>query len=244
MPCLKRKKIGTGAHQSANSMRTEKDYTGYRFGKLTVLYRADKPQNCKRNADYWLCRCDCGTETVVLGSNLRIGHTKSCGCLRQNNLAGKHIGGLTVLRRSDKYASRGKRRVRLWECRCDCGSITYKATDTLTSGKYVACAECAQKHNAACAVLHAGYVDGTQIAKIRNMKPSAANTSGCRGVSYNRKNDLWEAVIIFKGKRTRLGYFIAFEDAVKARKQAENAIFGSFLESQKLTQPSVGIKAK
>lgn len=79
---------------------------------------------------------------------------------------------------------------------------------------------------------------------IRNMKPSAANTSGCRGVSYNRKNDLWEAIIIFKGKRTRLGYFIAFEDAVKARKQAENAIFGSFLESQKLTQPSIGIKAK
>lgn len=29
----------------------------------------------------WHCVCECGNETVVLASNLRKGHTTSCGCL-------------------------------------------------------------------------------------------------------------------------------------------------------------------
>lgn len=31
----------------------------------------------------WLCRCDCGNEGVVLGISLRLGRTKSCGCLQR-----------------------------------------------------------------------------------------------------------------------------------------------------------------
>ncbi len=212
-----------------NTARAE--LNGQRFGKLTVLRQTEKPYGCKTKGEYWLCRCDCGNETVVLGTNLIRGHTKSCGCLRQKDLTGKHIGMLTVLGRSDKYGSRGDRSVRLWECRCDCGNITYKATDTLTSGAQNSCAECAKKHNAASARENAGYVDGTQLSKIQSMNPSAANTSGCRGVSYDRSKKLWEAKIIFKGKRTRLGYFKNFNDAVKARKEAENVVFGEFLES-------------
>lgn len=207
------------------------ELTGQRFGKLTVLRQTEKPQSSNTDGIYWLCRCDCGQETVVLASNLVSGHTKSCGCLKQNDLTGKHIGKLTVLGRSDRYATRGNRRVRLWECRCDCGNITYKATDTLTAGMENSCTECAQKRNAACARENAGFVDGTQLSKIQSMKPSAANTSGCRGVSYDRSKKLWEAKIIFKRKRIRLGYFKNFNDAVKARKEAEKTVFGEFLES-------------
>lgn len=53
------------------------DITGQRFGMATVL----KFSHVKDNA-YWLCICDCGKEFVALGSNLRRGLTKSCGCLR------------------------------------------------------------------------------------------------------------------------------------------------------------------
>lgn len=167
----------------------------------------------------------------LLGSNLVRGHTKSCGCIKLNDLTGQHIGSLTVLGRSDKYATRGKRSVRLWECKCDCGAITYKATDTLMAGVESSCAECAQKHNAACAIKNAGFIDGTQLSKIQNMKPSAANTSGCRGVSFNKKTLRWEAQIKFRGKRTRLGSYKNFDDAVLVRKKAEQAIFGEFLDS-------------
>ena len=73
--------------------------------------------------------------------------------------------------------------------------------------------------------------DGTQLSKIQNMKPSAANTSGCRGVSFNKKTLRWEAQIKFRGKRTRLGSYKNFDDAVLVRKKAEQAIFGEFLDS-------------
>lgn len=209
----------------------KRDLRGQRFGKLTVIRRVEGTQSNRARADSWLCRCDCGNESVVLGSNLVRGHTKSCGCIKLNDLTGQHIGSLTVLGRSDKYATRGKRSVRLWECKCDCGAITYKATDTLMAGVESSCAECAQKHNAACAIKNAGFIDGTQLSKIQNMKPSAANTSGCRGVSFNKKTLRWEAQIKFRGKRTRLESYKNFDDAVLVRKKAEQAIFGEFLDS-------------
>lgn len=53
------------------------DLTGQRFGKLTVL------QECYRKKNvYWLCQCDCGSQTTVMGVSLRNGHTTSCGCAR------------------------------------------------------------------------------------------------------------------------------------------------------------------
>ena len=44
------------------------DLTGQRFGKLTVIARDGSDKNNKAT---WLCRCDCGKETVVRGSDLR-----------------------------------------------------------------------------------------------------------------------------------------------------------------------------
>ena len=54
------------------------DLTGERFGKLVVLKRHHKDKH--RNF-YWLCKCDCGNETVVQSNNLKNGNVKSCGCL-------------------------------------------------------------------------------------------------------------------------------------------------------------------
>lgn len=56
-------------------MAVKIDLTGQKYGKLYVkgLY-LDIPNRKKK----WLCVCDCGNETIVSGSNLRNGHTKSC----------------------------------------------------------------------------------------------------------------------------------------------------------------------
>ena len=69
------------------------DLTNMRFGKLVVirLNGKDKRGECK-----WLCRCDCGNETVVYGSHLRKGNTVSCGCVMRNT-ARKHGGSKTRL---------------------------------------------------------------------------------------------------------------------------------------------------
>jgi hypothetical protein len=54
------------------------DITGQRFGRLVVI------ESSGRSGNYdvtWLCRCDCGKEKVIVGSSLKRGGTKSCGCL-------------------------------------------------------------------------------------------------------------------------------------------------------------------
>jgi hypothetical protein len=54
---------------------------GQRFGRLTVLARAPKPQG--RTLAYWLCRCECGNKKVLTGSALVRGNNVSCGCYRR-----------------------------------------------------------------------------------------------------------------------------------------------------------------
>lgn len=56
--------------------RCFKDLTGKTFGRLTAI----QPQKTSRLGTYWLCRCECGNECVVLTSKLSSGHTISCGC--------------------------------------------------------------------------------------------------------------------------------------------------------------------
>lgn len=63
------------------------DLTGKQFTRLTVLERAGtyvSPTDLKKTPT-WRCRCECGTECVVLGPNLTRGLTRSCGCLRKKN---------------------------------------------------------------------------------------------------------------------------------------------------------------
>ena len=60
------------------------DLTGQRYGRLTVLRRAERIDG----KTAWVCRCDCGNETIVKTACLRGGDTTSCGCLRKGNPLG------------------------------------------------------------------------------------------------------------------------------------------------------------
>lgn len=64
------------------------DLTGKKFGKLTVIKRvgSDKYKNA-----VWLCRCDCGKESIRVTSRLKSGYTKSCGCLSVQKLLERNI---------------------------------------------------------------------------------------------------------------------------------------------------------
>lgn len=59
------------------------DETGNRYGRLTVIDRAEKLSG---QGACWLCRCDCGKEIITRGSSLRKGVTKSCGCVATEKL--------------------------------------------------------------------------------------------------------------------------------------------------------------
>lgn len=55
------------------------DLTGNRYGSLVVIKR-DTEHRVKNKRTFWLCKCDCGNNTVVDGQKLKAGTTKSCGC--------------------------------------------------------------------------------------------------------------------------------------------------------------------
>ena len=68
------------------------DITGERFGQLTAIERIP-PTNGTRS--HWICKCDCGNVATVSISNLRNGHTTSCGCVgikKLKEIATKHGG--------------------------------------------------------------------------------------------------------------------------------------------------------
>lgn len=62
-----------------------KDETGNKYGKLLVINRVEN--NTKGTAK-WLCKCDCGNFSEVLGTSLRNGKSKSCGCAIGNERSG------------------------------------------------------------------------------------------------------------------------------------------------------------
>lgn len=218
-------------------MRNFEDLVGKTYGMLTVEALATPAPNGSRR---WLCRCECGNTTIVLETNLKRLHTKSCGCIKSPELTGRVFGKLTVIGRSDKRGPRGQRTTPLWECRCECGNITYKAKDTLTNPDLSMCSECAAKYAAEKARAEAGFVEGTQLAKIRDMTPSKANTSGYRGIYYESKFDRYRAQIIFRRKRYYLGTYKNIEDAIKARQRAEEEFYGAFLEEYQNKEVSEG----
>lgn len=149
--------------------RKRLDLVGQRFGKLTVLCRAENIGS--RTA--WLCRCDCGRETIAPTVRLRDGHRTSCGCDKE------HFG----------------------EPPCEVGraSLTYS--------------------------------DGTCVEMLQAKTVRSNNTSGVTGVDWRPSKQLWRASICFKGKRYYLGSYRRFEDAVNARKLAEEQFHDSFLRS-------------
>jgi site-specific DNA-methyltransferase (adenine-specific) len=58
------------------------DLVGHRFTRLLVLRRGE---NNDQGHARWFCRCDCGKEVQVRGTELIHGKVKSCGCLLSEN---------------------------------------------------------------------------------------------------------------------------------------------------------------
>lgn len=68
-----------------------KNEIGNRYGKLLVV---EKANNTLSGIARWRCKCDCGKESIVIGSSLRNGTSKSCGCS-----TGVKRTGLTIYKR-------------------------------------------------------------------------------------------------------------------------------------------------
>ena len=143
-------------------------------------------------------------------------------------LTGQRFGRLTVLGPAENVGTRTA-----WRCRCGCGQETVALTVRLRSGHCTSCG-CDRAHfddsPGACGRASLTYVDGTCVEMLATRPVRSNNTSGVPGVDWQADKQLWRATICFKGRRRFLGRYARFEDAVKARKRAEDELFEPFLE--------------
>lgn len=107
------------------------DLTGQKFGKLTVIERANNIG--KETA--WKCLCDCGNYSIVQSGALKNGKISSCGCSKGNkkDLIGKRFGRLIIL---EQFTKNGKG---YSKCLCDCGNIKEVRNDNLKNNSTISC---------------------------------------------------------------------------------------------------------
>lgn len=66
---------------------------GQRFGRWIIIGEPQFRLRSGKRRAFYPCRCDCGTERVACGDDLRRGQTQSCGCLSRENTRNRAAHG-------------------------------------------------------------------------------------------------------------------------------------------------------
>ena len=216
-----------GSSQSCGCLRRERAYeanardlTGQRFGKLRAVSRAEAggPGGCR-----WTCQCDCGRETVILGTLLTTGKRTSCGCDSEKrypfcDISGQKFNRLTALYPLDRRTAKGGL---IWHCLCECGNEIDVSYNNLLYSNQKSCGCQRREHDEQLKAL-LPHVDGTSICHLRSKTTPRNNTTGVRGV-YLIKGK-YVAKIVFQKKQYFLGRYESLADAAEARKEAEEML--------------------
>lgn len=201
-------------------MTVSKYKIGDTVGNFTVIDLEKTGGNIK-----YICKCIC--RNIVKYKSFQLTKVKSCGCLRyKTDIINKKFGRLTVISFYEKRNNRS-----YYNCLCECGNTKVVGRSALLAGDIISCG-CLRKEyrdNEAAKRVRSYVVDGTNPNLIKSEKLRKNNKSGVKGVCYISKTGKWAAQIMFKGTRYKLGNFDNFEDAVKARKEAEEKLHKEFL---------------
>lgn len=235
----------------------KEDLTGRVFGKLTVIKQGpDLYQGGTRRAA-WYCKCSCGNPELLLisGDSLRGSHTKSCGCVHKetcslNNtydLSGEY--GICRMKDDKEFLfdleDYNLIKQYTWHC-VSHGyvgtTINYYDENNIRRGRSLLL------HRLIMGVEDiewkekvVDHIDGniydnrkinlrivSQQQNSMNHKIAKNNTSNATGVSFYKKNNKWGAHIKVNDKFVFLGLYEHFDDAVKARREAEDKYYGEF----------------
>lgn len=136
----------------------------------------------------------------------------------------KKFGKWTVL----SFAKKTDKTV-FFTCRCECGTEREISSYKLKNGASKSCGCSRQKDVTNKKFGKLTFVENTCINNLKQ-KISKNNKSGVKGVSWDAKRHKWVAQITFKRKNYNLGRYDRIEDAIKARKDAEEEVFGNFIK--------------
>ena len=197
-----------------------KDMTPRLVGETWRKYPTEKS---KQKATYGLYECQyCKKEFEANSNNIKVGNTKSCGCLRGelHGLKGHKLYGTwrqMVQRctnsKHKNYKNYGGRGIIICE-------------EWLDIKKFIAWAESTHPNIEGYTLDRIDNDKGynpdncrwaDRITQAVNKRIQKSNTSKILGVSWTSRDKRWVAQISHRGKKVWLGQFISIEGAIEAR---------------------------
>ena len=157
------------------------------------------------------------------------------------------MSGVPKMHVNDKYGyltlieDTGERRSQgnvIWKCKCDCGNIVHRSSDSLVQSLTKGCViSCGCKKDKSIgqrlkddperiekARESLGQFEGTTMQGIGEQKIRKNNTSGIRGVAYDGKHGYWRARIMI-ARKEHSGCFQTKEEAIAYRKYLEDVYY-------------------
>ena len=241
------------------------DLTGQRFGRLTVICRADDYISSKgKRALRWKCLCDCQLVlpeeerkyVYILGNSLRKNNgTRSCGCL-QREVASKIMkeikskNNIYDLESQDYGLCYNEEMTCCWKFDKEdyylIKDFYWNSNDGYARATDVKNKCTIQMHRL---IMGCERFDDTCVDHINhdifdnrkcnlrictNFQNNANkglredNSSGVSGVVLDKRTNNWIAQILIDRKHIHLGVFKDKNDAIKARKEAEQKYYGEY----------------
>lgn len=228
------------------------DLTGQQFGKLTVLERAEDYVTPKgKHQIMWKCQCECGNTKNIRGVTLRNGKSTSCGCVQKNivrktgyankkyneyDLSGEYGIGFVSNNRKFYFDLEDYGLIKEYSWCMDAEGYVIGSPYGNKKQILLHILIMNPNHNEDIDHINHNPSDNrknnlrivTRSQNQMNVGLSSNNKSGVTGVHFNTRNEKWVAQIGFNRKRIYLGEFDNFDNAVKARKEAEIKYFGEY----------------
>jgi hypothetical protein len=239
-------------------LRPIKDLTGKKFHRLTVIKKVEDD----KKEIHWVCLCDCGNKKVIRGNSLKSGNTKSCGCYNSEvhrGIAKKNFkkiwepidqGSYYDIPLSKETFSKvdkedyDKIKEYKWYYNRKTG-YAYSGGVNQSSGENSRKKLSRFIMGINSPIIQIDHINGDRLdnrkANLRiatneencsNSFIRIDNTSGHRGVSFDRARNKWFAEIV-KGKKRHRKRFIDKKDAIQWYKKMAIELFDEFCSLSK-----------
>ena len=182
---------------------------GQKVGRLRILKRVPNSRGHTR----WLCKCECGKETIVDSFNIRSGHTTSCGhCERYERIDDQTMK--CVLQNGDAFLIDAEDYERVSQHKWSVENSGY--IHSTYAGKHM------RLHRFLLGNLPKviDHINGDKTdnrkcnlrvcenkENIRNQKLMNRNKTGFKGVCLDKRRGKYESSITVDSKKKFLGYY-------------------------------------